>query len=155
MPAQGGGDHSDLEIGRAVVYMANRSGGNLPEPKARRRPRRRRWLKSSRRRSRSRRPRSPPPRCLPQRLRRRPPAPPWPAAPPLYSQACAACHAAGVAGAPKLNDKEPGRRAWPQGIDGLTASVIKGKGAMPPRGGSSASDAEIKAVVEYMVGTVK
>lgn len=34
MGAQGGGDHSDFEIGRAVVYMANQGGGSLAEPKA-------------------------------------------------------------------------------------------------------------------------
>lgn len=34
MGAQGGGDFSDLEIGRAVVYMANKSGGALAEPAA-------------------------------------------------------------------------------------------------------------------------
>lgn len=34
MGAQGGGDFSDFEIGRAVVYMANQSGGSLVEPKA-------------------------------------------------------------------------------------------------------------------------
>lgn len=34
MAAQGGGDFEDLEIGRAVVYMANASGGKLDEPKA-------------------------------------------------------------------------------------------------------------------------
>ena len=34
MAAQGGGEHSELEIGRAVVYMANQSGGKLDEPKA-------------------------------------------------------------------------------------------------------------------------
>jgi cytochrome c5 len=34
MAAQGGGDHSDLEIGRAVVYMANAAGGKFAEPKA-------------------------------------------------------------------------------------------------------------------------
>ncbi|HYF40862.1 MAG TPA: cytochrome c, partial [Ramlibacter sp.] len=33
--------------------------------------------------------------------------------------------------------------------------AIKGKGAMPPKGGSTAPDAEIRAAVEYMVGTVK
>lgn len=32
MGAQGGGDFSDLEIGRAVVHMANAAGGSLPEP---------------------------------------------------------------------------------------------------------------------------
>jgi cytochrome c5 len=34
MAAQGGGEYSDLEIGRAVVYLANKAGGNLPEPAA-------------------------------------------------------------------------------------------------------------------------
>lgn len=34
MGAQGGGDFSDLEVARAVVYMANSSGGSLVEPKA-------------------------------------------------------------------------------------------------------------------------
>ena len=34
MGAQGGGDLESLEIGRAVVYMANASGGKLDEPKA-------------------------------------------------------------------------------------------------------------------------
>ena len=33
MPAQGGGDFSDFEIGRAVVYMANKGGANFAEPK--------------------------------------------------------------------------------------------------------------------------
>jgi cytochrome c5 len=34
MGAQGGGDYSDFEIARAVVYIANGSGGKLEEPKA-------------------------------------------------------------------------------------------------------------------------
>ena len=34
MGAQGGGDLEDLEIGRAVVYMANAAGGKLEEPQA-------------------------------------------------------------------------------------------------------------------------
>ena len=33
MGAQGGGDFSDLEVGRAVVHMANAGGGKLNEPK--------------------------------------------------------------------------------------------------------------------------
>ena len=77
------------------------------------------------------------------------------AAPALYAQICVVCHAAGVAGAPKLGDKAAWAPRLAQGIDGLTASVIKGKGAMPPKGGSTASDADIRAVVSYMVGTVK
>jgi len=34
MGAQGGGDFEDLEIGRAVVYMTNASGGKLEAPAA-------------------------------------------------------------------------------------------------------------------------
>ena len=34
MGAQGGGDHNDVEIGRAVVYMANASGAKFAEPAA-------------------------------------------------------------------------------------------------------------------------
>ena len=33
MGAQGGGDFSDVEVGRAVVYMANKGGAKLDEPK--------------------------------------------------------------------------------------------------------------------------
>lgn len=32
MAAQGGGEYNDLEIGRAVVYMANEGGANFPVP---------------------------------------------------------------------------------------------------------------------------
>ncbi len=34
MTAQGGGDYADVEVGRAVVYMANKAGGKFDEPKA-------------------------------------------------------------------------------------------------------------------------
>ncbi|HQR57024.1 MAG TPA: cytochrome c, partial [Burkholderiaceae bacterium] len=41
-------------------------------------------------------------------------------------------------------------------VDALVASVIKGKGAMPPKGAvASASDAELRAAVEYMVAAAK
>nr|WP_298055951.1 c-type cytochrome [uncultured Halomonas sp.] len=70
----------------------------------------------------------------------------------LYSSTgCVACHAAGVAGAPLIGDAEAWGPRIEQGIDALYASVFNGKGVMPPRGGSSASDEEIMAVVDYMV----
>lgn len=34
MAAQSGGEYSDLEIGRAVVYLANKGGARFEEPKA-------------------------------------------------------------------------------------------------------------------------
>ena len=66
-----------------------------------------------------------------------------------------ACHASGAAGAPKFGDKAAWAPRIKTGLDALTASVIKGKGAMPPKGGSAASDADIRAAVEYMVSAAK
>ena len=77
------------------------------------------------------------------------------ATPALYTQACTVCHAQGVAGAPKIGDKAAWAPRLAQGVDGLVASVVKGKNAMPPRGGTTATDAEIKTVVSWMVGQAK
>jgi cytochrome c5 len=74
----------------------------------------------------------------------------------LYDASCMACHAAGVAGAPKFGDKAAWAARVPAGVDALTASVIKGKGAMPPKGGAAAAtDAQIRAAVEYMLAQSK
>ncbi|WP_311064431.1 c-type cytochrome [Halomonas sp. DWK9] len=74
----------------------------------------------------------------------------------LYASiGCAACHAAGVAGAPAIGDAEAWGPRIEQGTDALYQSVFNGKGVMPPRGGSSASDEEIMAVVDYMVSQVQ
>jgi cytochrome c5 len=74
----------------------------------------------------------------------------------VYAAGCNACHAAGVAGAPKFGDKAAWAARAPQGAAALTASVIKGKGAMPPKGGqASASDAELRAAVEHMLAAAK
>jgi cytochrome c5 len=73
----------------------------------------------------------------------------------LYKQTCFACHGAGVAGAPKFGDKAAWAPRVQQGMPALVQSVLKGKGAMPPKGGSSASEAEIQAAVGYMVSAAK
>lgn len=74
----------------------------------------------------------------------------------LYDKACFACHVSGAAGAPKFGDKAAWAPRIGIGIEALTASVIKGKNAMPPRGTAvGASDAEIRAAVEYMVKAAK
>ena len=73
----------------------------------------------------------------------------------LYT-ACAACHAAGVANAPILGNTAQWAPRIANGIDALTASAIKGKGAMPPKGGRmDYNDEQIKAIVEYMVNASK
>lgn len=70
----------------------------------------------------------------------------------LVNMACAACHIAGVAGAPKLDDAAAWQaRLGERGMDGLIASVINGRGGMPARGGSALSDDEIAQAVKYMV----
>lgn len=71
----------------------------------------------------------------------------------IVASACFACHGTGVLGAPKIGDKaawEPRLQAA-NGLDGLTASAIKGKGGMPPKGGAMVSDAEIRAAIENML----
>jgi cytochrome c5 len=161
MGAQGGGAYRDAEIGRAVVYMANAAGAKFEEPQQA----------------------APAEAAAPAAAAPAPvmaaapaaaPAPAAPAAPAaaapapaatpvaavngeaLYKQACTVCHAAGVAGAPKTGDKAAWAPRAALGVDALTASVIKGKGAMPPKGGAmSASDAEIKAAVQYLLDTAK
>ncbi|WP_431024684.1 c-type cytochrome [Halomonas sp. H5] len=70
----------------------------------------------------------------------------------LYgSSGCAACHDSGVAGAPALGDAEAWGPRIDQGVETLYQSALNGKGAMPPKGGSSASDEEVQAIVDYMV----
>jgi len=68
----------------------------------------------------------------------------------LYKQACFACHDAGIAGAPKLGDKKLWAPRIATGVDAMVKTVITGKTAMPPRGGTQLTDAQIKEVVEYM-----
>lgn len=70
----------------------------------------------------------------------------------LYSRiGCVTCHATGIAGAPALGDADAWAPHNELTRDTLYQSVFNGKGAMPPRGGSNASDAEIRAAVDYMV----
>jgi cytochrome c5 len=67
-----------------------------------------------------------------------------------------ACHGQGVAGAPKLGDKAAGAPRIKTGIDTLYTTSLKGKGAMPPKGGNTTlTDADVKAAVDYMVAAAK
>jgi len=74
----------------------------------------------------------------------------------VYDKTCVACHATGVANAPKLGDKAAWAPRIGTGVDAMMKSVIGGKGAMPPKAGNpSLTDAEIRAAVEYLVGQGK
>ncbi|MEE9444583.1 MAG: c-type cytochrome [Cocleimonas sp.] len=70
----------------------------------------------------------------------------------VYNASCLACHATGVANAPKLDDKASWEPRVAAGLDSLMNTAINGKGAMPARGGNPAiTDEEIKATIFYMV----
>jgi cytochrome c5 len=158
MAAQGGGDNSDTEIARAVVYMANAAGGKFAEPAA---PA---PAGAAAAQAPAETPAAAPAAAAPAPAAVVVAAAPAAAAPvaasangeALYKTVCMACHVAGVAGAPKLGDKAAWAPRIATGLDALTASVIKGKNAMPPKGGAvAAPDADVRAAVEYMVNASK
>jgi len=75
----------------------------------------------------------------------------------VYEKTCSACHATGVAGAPKLGDQAAWGERVAKGKEDLYSHAINGfegqSGTMPPKGGNpSLSDAEVKSAVDYMVG---
>ena len=157
MAPQGGGDFQDIEIGRAVVYMTAAAGGKFAEPAA--------PAGTAPAADAAAAPAAAPVAAV---APAETPAAPVASAPTtqvaaadsgageaLYKQACFACHAAGVAGAPKFGDKAAWAPRIQTGLDALTTSAIKGKNAMPPKGGSAASDADIHSAVVYMVNAAK
>ena len=168
MPAKGGNtDLDDFEVARAVVYMANLSGGKLAEPPA---P------------AKAAGPDAPAPVAMPQADPNavaaiaainagKPASAQVAAAAPtaagagdaagkkLYDTACMVCHAAGIAGSPKFGDKAAWAPRIAQGLDTLYEHAIKGfqgkNGVMPPKGGSAAPDDDVKAAVRYMTDAAK
>lgn len=80
------------------------------------------------------------------------------AEPPMdkYNRACAVCHAAGVAGAPKAFDEAAWAPRMSKGMDALLASVKNGLNAMPPKGMCfDCSDEEYKELITYMSTAAK
>jgi cytochrome c5 len=69
----------------------------------------------------------------------------------VYEKTCKGCH---TAMKPKVGDKAAWAPLIAQGADALTASVMKGKKPMPPKGGA-ANEADVKAAVEYMMSQSK
>jgi cytochrome c5 len=158
MAPQGGGDFNDTEIARAVAYMANAAGAKFAEPAA---PAAEGTGAAA---AAAAAPAAAPAPATAPAADAAPAAATTAAAPAaaagageaLYKQACQVCHAAGVAGAPKFGDKAAWSARLPAGMDALFNSVAKGKGAMPPRGGAAqASDADLRAAVEFMAAAAK
>ncbi len=68
----------------------------------------------------------------------------------VFKAQCATCHAAGVAGAPKLGDKGAWAARIKSGYEALLNSALKGKGAMGAQAGGDFEDLEIGRAVVYM-----
>ena len=144
MPPRGGNpDLSDTELARAVAYMANQAGANFKEPESK-----------------------PAPAAKPAVTAAAPAAAPAAAGAgakgdaakgkAVFEGTCVACHGTGAAGAPKAGDKAAWAPRLKTGMDALYASALKGKNAMPPKGGNmSLSDADVKAAVDYLTGLAK
>lgn len=73
----------------------------------------------------------------------------------LVTSLCAGCHQTGVAGAPRLGNKEDWAARVAQGIDVLVEHSISGFKGMPPKGGQLAlTNDQITRAVSYMVSLV-
>ena len=78
----------------------------------------------------------------------------------VYSQACVACHGAGIAGAPKFGDKAAWAERLAQGADTLHKHALAGyqgkAGFMPPKGGrTDLTDQSVMNAVDYMAEAAK
>lgn len=178
MPAKGGNPTlSDYEVARAVVYMANKSGADLPEPAA--------PAEDGAKKEADAAPAAAPAAAAPAAAAAAAPAAAAPAAAApaaaapaaaapaaaapapqqaavnpagekLYKSVCFACHATGVANAPKFGDKAAWEPYIKTGMDAMVKVAMQGKPPMPPKGGAAnASEDDIRAAVQYMVDAAK
>ena len=74
----------------------------------------------------------------------------------LYDASCKLCHATDTMGAPKVGDASAWSAVVEKGMDTVLVNAINGTGGMPPKGGNmDLSDADMKEIVDYMVGASK
>jgi cytochrome c5 len=127
MPPRGGdGDLSDVEVARAVAYMANSAGARFKAPEA-----------------------SAPGAPAGTAVAASTPDPAK--GKPVYASNCAACHDAGVAGAPKPGDKAAWAARVSQGYATLFDHALNGIRGMPAKGGNAdLPDADLGHAVAYL-----
>lgn len=74
----------------------------------------------------------------------------------IVAKHCQACHNTGLGGAPALGDKAAWAPRLERGVDGMLATVMSGKGAMPPKGTCmSCSEDELRAAIDHMTAGVR
>jgi cytochrome c5 len=164
MPAKGGNpDLDDVEVARAVVFMANKSGASFKEPAASvpAAPAQASAAAAGAPAAPATAPEAPAPTAAPvaATATAAPAVASAGAGKTVYNSACVACHGAGIAGAPKVGDKAAWSARIAQGNTTLYEHAIKGfqgkTGVMPPKGGATVSDADVKAAVDFMVAAVR
>jgi cytochrome c5 len=127
MPPRGGNsDLSDVEVARAVAYMANSSGASFKAPEA---------AEAA----------APAPATAtgskPDPVKGKV----------VFNTNCAVCHTTGAAGAPMLGDKAAWSARISQGFDTLHSHALNGIRAMPAKGGNpSLPDADLVNAVSYL-----
>ncbi len=73
-----------------------------------------------------------------------------------YESVCKVCHAAGIANAPKLGNKEDWTERLKQGTQAIYNNALNGLNGMPAKGGrSDLSDDAVKSAVDYMLTTLE
>ena len=73
----------------------------------------------------------------------------------VVDEVCAACHATGKKGAPKIGDRDAWVPRMKRGLHTLTLAAIRGHDGMPARGGrADLTDAEIHNAIAYMFNPV-
>lgn len=124
MPARGGdADLSDIEVARAVAYLANSAGASFKEPEA-----------------------AAP--AVAGAVGKPDPS----KGKAVYAANCAVCHTTGVAGAPKPGDKTAWSARLGQGYAGLYANALKGIRGMPAKGGNAdLPEADLANAVGYLM----
>jgi cytochrome c5 len=161
MPAKGNNaELDDIEVARALVFMANQAGANFKEPAVPAAP------AASAAASATAAATAPAasavastPAAPAVAAGAVASAPAAVAADPgkkLFESTCTTCHTAGIAGAPKFGDKAAWAPRVAQGKPVLYDHALHGFKGMPPKGTAmAASDADVKAAVDYMVSAAK
>jgi cytochrome c5 len=164
MPARGGAANlSDLEVERAMIYMADKAGATFKEPaapaaeKAAAAPAAEKVAAAPVAEKAAATPAAAKAAAAPAAEAKAPVAAAGKVeGKKIFETTCIVCHGTGVAGAPKAGDKAAWAPRLKTGMEALYTSALKGKNAMPARGGNGAlTDAEVKAAVDYLTGLAK
>jgi len=74
----------------------------------------------------------------------------------MYNDSCKLCHASDNMGAPAVGDIGTWDQVMVKGLDKVVHNAVAGMGGMPAKGGNmDLSDADVKAIVEFMVDSSK